>query len=84
VSEYPDRKASDYPKRFSNVEVVFLDGQVQTYRITAGSTIAPHLAKQTGETGILTLLCGATAHSIPVANNIREWNLTEIDGEVSQ
>lgn len=72
-----------YPKRISDVEVIFLDGTIQNYRITAGAGIAPHLARTAGETGILTLLCGAKAHSIPTAN-IREWNVTEIEGSFEQ
>ncbi|MDE4591139.1 nucleoside hydrolase [Sinorhizobium meliloti] len=72
---------SDYPKRHSDVDVVFVDGTVQTYRITAGAGIAPHLAKQAGETGILTLLCGAKAYSFPIGGNVREWTITELDSE---
>lgn len=69
---------TDYPKRESLIEVAFTDGQVQEYRITAGAGIAPFLAKQAGETGILTLLAGPKAFNIPVSQ-IREWTITELD-----
>lgn len=69
-----------YPKRSCDIDVTFIDGQVQTYRITAGASIAPHLAKQAGETGILTLLGGPKAFCIPVGQ-IREWTVTEIPEE---
>lgn len=70
----------DYPKRSSRVEVVFHDGTVQSYTIGAGSTLAPHLVRQAAESGILSLLCGKTAHAIPLVN-IREWSMTELDDD---
>ena len=73
---------SDYPKRKSDVEVTFNDGTVQTYRITAGASLARHLVMEAGESGILSLLCGSKAHAIPLAN-IREWSITELEDEDS-
>ena len=72
---------TDYPKRQSDVEITFLDGEVQTVRCGFGSTIASHLAKQTSETGIITLLCGAKTYSFPLSQ-IRAWTITEIEKEV--
>lgn len=69
---------SDYPKRRSKVEVTFNDGVVQSYDISAGAGIAQYLARETGETGILSLLDGDKAYAIPVAN-IREWFVVEVD-----
>ena len=68
-----------YPKAESNIEVTFTDGAVQTYCIPVASTIAPFLAKQAGETGILTLLAGECAYNIPVSQ-IREWTIKQISG----
>lgn len=74
---------SDYPKRESDVEVTFTDGTIDTYRITAGASIAQYLAREAGETGVLSLLCGGKAYGIPLVN-IRSWSLTELvnTGEV--
>lgn len=47
--------------------------------IPVSSTIAPFLAKQAGETGILTLLAGECAYNIPVSQ-IREWTIKQISG----
>lgn len=69
-----------YPKRRSRVDVAFHDGSIQSYEINAGATLHTHLTRQTAETGILSLLCGKTAHAIPLAN-IREWSMTEHDEE---
>lgn len=69
---------TDYPKRNSIVTVVFTDGETKDYPISTGAGISQYLAKQAGETGILTLLNGATTHNIPVAQ-IREYSIVEID-----
>ena len=69
---------TDYPKRRSKVEVTFNDGVIQNYDISAGAGIAQYLAREAGETGILSLLDGDKAHAIPVAN-IREWCVVEVD-----
>lgn len=39
----------------SDVEVTFIDGEVKTYRITAGVSVGGHLAREAGESGILSL-----------------------------
>lgn len=73
----PDTKPH-YPKRNSRVDIIFMDGEVKSYTITAGASLARYLAEDAGRTGILNLLCGSTAHAIPVTN-IREWTLTELE-----
>jgi hypothetical protein len=73
---------ADYPVRWSNVEVVFTDGTVETYRLRVGAGFGRHLAKQAGEDNVLTLLCGDTVHSFPLAS-VRSWTLTEIAPEES-
>ena len=70
----------DYPKLHSDVEVTFIDGAIETYRITAGATIAPYLAREADESGVLSLLCGGTAIGIPL-QNIRTWTITELPEE---
>ena len=72
---------TDYPKRHSDIEITFLDGEVQTVRCGFGSGFASHLAKQTAEIGILTLLCGPKTYSFPLSQ-IRAWTITEIEKEV--
>lgn len=64
----------------SDVTVIFTDGEVKVYRISAGPTIAPFLARQSGETGILVLLNGNSATSIPV-EQIREWTVEGVQHE---
>jgi hypothetical protein len=64
---------ADYPVRWSNVEVVFTDGTVETYRLRVGAGFGRHLAKQAG---------GDTVHSFPLAS-VRSWTLTEIAPEES-
>ncbi len=71
-----------YPTRWSEVEVTFVNGVIQTYHIKAGTGIAKHLAREAGETGVLTLLCGDKAHCFPMAN-LLEWSFTELEGEPS-
>lgn len=58
----------------SIVEVTFIDGEVQTYRISAGITISQYLAKQAAETGILVLYNDDTSHGIPLTQ-VREYVL---------
>ncbi len=70
----------DYPKRISDVEVTSLDGEVLTIRCFFGSGFAQHLAKQSGETGVLTLLCGPKTYSYPLTS-IRGWTISEIEME---
>ena len=44
-----------YPKQRSAVVVTFNDGEVKTYEISAGASIAGYLMKEASETGIVTL-----------------------------
>lgn len=69
-----------YPEKFSDVTVIFTTGEVKVYRISAGSGIARYLAQQASERGILTLLNGRDAHSIPLAQ-IMEYSLHELSNE---
>ena len=62
------------------VTVTFNDGEIKTYPISAGPTIAGYLARQTSETGMLVLFTKRQAVSIPV-ENIREWYIVELGYE---
>ncbi len=70
-------KNDKYPKQSSSVEVTFIDGEIKNYSIDAGIGIARYLAINAGETGMLTLLNGSEAVSIPVAQ-IREYRIQTI------
>ncbi len=58
----------------SIVTVTFNDGEVQEFQITAGITISQHLARETGQTGILCLWNNDQGTSIPVTS-IRHWSI---------
>jgi len=69
---------SAYPVRWSNLVVELTDGEVKTYKIRAGVTIATHLAEQIGRTGQLVIKQGLQTIAIP-ERNIRMWSLHETD-----
>jgi hypothetical protein len=69
-----------YPEKFSDVTVIFTTGEVKKYRINAGSGIARYLAEQASARGILTLLNGRDAYSIPLAQ-IAEYHIHELTEE---
>lgn len=62
----------------SVVTVYFHDGEEKTYDISASPYIAKYLALEAADTGILTILNGREANSIPLAS-IREWNITAVE-----
>lgn len=64
----------DERAQVSDVTVTFTTGELKVYRIGAGPSIAPFLARQASEIGFLVLLNGNTANSIPV-EQIREWEV---------
>ena len=68
-----------WPDCRSMVNVVFLDGEVREYEISASSHLSKYLVEQASETGILCFIDKRqkASLSIPVAN-IREWSLKEI------
>jgi len=61
----------------SDVEVTFIDGEVKTYRITAGQGVSRYLAESAANTGILTLFNAETSHGIPLTQ-IREYQLLPV------
>ena len=76
--EIPQKKK--WPDCRSMVNVVFLDGEVREYEISASSHLSKYLVEQASETGILCFIDKRqkASLSIPVAN-IREWSLKEIE-----
>jgi len=74
----PSKK--QWPDCRSMVNVVFLDGEVREYEISASSHLSKYLVEQASETGILCFIDKRqkASLSIPVAN-IREWSLKEIE-----
>ena len=51
----------------SDVEVTFIDGEVKTYRITAGVSVGGYLAREAGESGILSLWNAQESTAIPIS-----------------
>ncbi len=45
----------NYDKQESEVEVIYLDGEMKTFTITAGNGIAHHLMKEAAQTGMLVM-----------------------------
>lgn len=64
-------------ENLSDVEVTFMDGEVKTYRISAGIRIGQYLAREAAETGILTLFNDEVSHGVPL-NNIREYQIKPV------
>ncbi len=64
-------------KDLSDVAVTFDDGEVKTYRITAGVSISTYLAQEASRTGILNLWNKEHSVCIPVTR-IREWSLSSV------
>lgn len=76
--EIPQKKK--WPDCRSMVNVIFLDGEIREYEISASSHLSRYLVEQASETGILCFIDKRqkASLSIPVAN-IREWSLKEIE-----
>lgn len=74
--------AKSYSKSRSLVTVVFIDGEVGEYEISAGHKVGAYLAEAAGTTGILHLMDADNdrCHSIPTAN-IREWTIQTLSTE---
>ena len=65
-------------KQASDLTVTFNDGEVKTYRISAGPGIARYLAMEAGQSGVLTLWNGEQSYGIPIAS-IRDWSIVGVD-----
>lgn len=69
-----------YPDKFSDVEIVFTDGTIETYRISAGAGIGRYLVESAGRDRVLSLSdrTRGVSWAFPLAN-VRSWKLTEIE-----
>lgn len=67
-------------KDLSDVTVTFTDGEVKTYRITAGPSIGGYLAREAGANGVLSLFNRDMSWGIPVAA-IRDWSISPVPVE---
>jgi hypothetical protein len=47
--------ARTYPPEASEVHVIYVDGEVRTFSLTAGNGIAHHLMKEAASTGVLVM-----------------------------
>lgn len=72
--------AAVYPDRYSRVIVIYTDGEVQEFPISASPFISMHLARTASETGILQLLADGKSWNIPVVN-IRSYEIEEISAD---
>mgnify|MGYP003644841894 FL=1 len=72
-----EMSAPNYPSQRSVVAVTFTDGEVKTYAISAGASIAGYLMRSASDTGIVTLrddLAG-TAVCVPL-DRVRDIQFT--------
>lgn len=69
-----------YPKTRSEVEITFMDGEVRTYQIDAGSGISRYLIEQASDTGVLCFIDfqQKTSLNVPLSH-VREWTIKEIE-----
>lgn len=70
-----------HPKKYSDVIVTFNDGELKTYRMSAGAGICRYLATEAGQTGVLTIWNDKKATSIPLSS-IRNWEIWEDHDEL--
>lgn len=72
-----------YYKDLSDVVVTFTDGEVKTYRITAGPSIGGYLAREAGAHGVLSLFNKDQSWGIPVTS-IRDWSIVPVPVEAEE
>ena len=63
-----------YKVEISKVIVTFTSGEVKEYLITATPSIGGYLAREAGESGILSLWNGERSFAIPLVQ-IQEWEI---------
>jgi hypothetical protein len=70
----------DYPSQESAVDVIFIDGEVKTFTITASNGIAHHLMSEAAKTGVLVMRDDRVKRSIciPLAQ-VRHIEIQTID-----
>lgn len=74
----PENDRRNYPTVYSDMEVLFASGEVKTFRLRASPGLSPHLARQAGETGFLSVRdTDGSWHNFPV-NQIEQFTLREV------
>lgn len=75
----------EYPPQSSTVDVVYTDGEVRTFTITAGNGIAHHLMNEAAKTGVLVMRDDNAKKSIciPLAQ-VRHIEIQTITSEVTR
>lgn len=70
----------DYPPAESTVDVVFIDGEVRSFIITASNGIAGHLMSEAAKTGVLVMRDDSRKKSIciPLAQ-VRHIEIQTLD-----
>lgn len=66
-----------YDKDAADVVITFNDGEVKTYRISAGPGIGGFLAREANANGILSLWNKDQSFGVPLAN-IRDWAINPV------
>lgn len=61
----------------SKATVIFNDGEINEYIVSANHGIAGHLMAEAGKTGILYMRGECESYSIPL-RNIREWKISAL------
>ncbi|QIG67047.1 hypothetical protein EVB41_038 [Rhizobium phage RHph_TM3_14A] len=72
-----------YDDKQSKVTVIFNDGEVKEYIISAGRGVAAYLSADAGRNGVLTLWNKGASYCIPT-HSIREWMIEELPAEVTE
>ena len=70
-------KASLYVKDLSDVTITFTDGEMKTYRISAGPSIGGYLAREAGASGVLSLFNRDQSWGVPLSG-IRDWSILPV------
>lgn len=64
-------------KDLSDVTITFNDGEIKTYRISAGPGIGGFLAREAGQNGVLSLWNKDKSWGVPLAS-IRDWHIEAV------
>lgn len=75
----------DYAPQNSSVDVIFIDGEVKTFTITASNHIAHHLMSEAAKTGVLVMRDDIRKKSIciPLAQ-VRHIEIQTLTPEVAE
>ena len=70
-------------KDLADVTVTFNDGEVKTYRISAGPSIGGFLAREATANGVLSLWNRDQSFGIPLSN-VRDWAINPVPVEEAE